>query len=307
VTNRQPFVRAGWTRDRIRRVLGPDRAHPTRSRRGRPTARSRAGDHGVFETEHALDQGAPSAILGRRRCAAARPETGTDFHPDARRSPRVRGDRGAGRGSGVVIQPWAEPRPGGPGGVPARRRPPVPLATGTGGPVRAIPSSAGAMRGSGFPRRGPGGHCGARKLAPRHLRSGKMRKSAPGRGFGAGRRRWPRHPSTIRTKGRTSLTTVETAEKPAITPVELGGTRGGPDVPTLRSGQLWIHRSCPRSFSPPSSCTRLGRLREQELFRRWGHAPDLISPFYSPCLAQLRAGQPPRRRSSAGGPSRRPF
>ncbi len=82
------------------------------------------------------------------------------------------------------------------------------------------------------------------------------------------------------------MTTVETAEKPAITPVELGGTRGGPDVPTLRSDNWWIQ--------PLVSAVILtafvvystwAAFVNKNYFVGGAMHRDLISPFYSPCLA----------------------
>jgi hypothetical protein len=82
------------------------------------------------------------------------------------------------------------------------------------------------------------------------------------------------------------VTTVETAEKPAITPVELGGTRGGPDVPTLRSDNWWIQ--------PLVSAVILtafvvystwAAFVNKNYFVGGAMHRDLISPFYSPCLA----------------------
>jgi hypothetical protein len=83
------------------------------------------------------------------------------------------------------------------------------------------------------------------------------------------------------------VTTVETAEKPTITPVELGGTRGGPDVPTLRSDRWWIQ--------PVVSAVVLGAFViystwaafvNKNYFAGPSMNRNLLSPFYSPCLAE---------------------
>jgi len=83
------------------------------------------------------------------------------------------------------------------------------------------------------------------------------------------------------------VTTVETAEEPTITPVELGGTRGGPDIPTLREDRWWIQ--------PVVSATILGAFViystwaafvNKNYFAGPSMNRNLLSPFYSPCLTE---------------------
>lgn len=87
------------------------------------------------------------------------------------------------------------------------------------------------------------------------------------------------------------MTTVEqptppadiTPPKAAVTPVVLGGARGGPDVATLRKDRYWIQ-----------PVVTLVVLTSFVGYASWAafvnkdyfvHASNLISPFYSPCLA----------------------
>ena len=75
-------------------------------------------------------------------------------------------------------------------------------------------------------------------------------------------------------------------EEPTATAVELGGTRGGPDVATVRNDRWWV--------SPMITVTVLTSF---VVYATWAafvgsnyyagesFGRDLISPFYSPCLA----------------------
>jgi hypothetical protein len=78
------------------------------------------------------------------------------------------------------------------------------------------------------------------------------------------------------------LTTLEDAK---VTPVVLGGVRGGPSVPTLRKDRWWIQ--------PVVTVTVLAAFVayatwaafvNNNYFVGAGQHRDLISPFYSPCL-----------------------
>ena len=88
------------------------------------------------------------------------------------------------------------------------------------------------------------------------------------------------------------MTTVENA---TVTPVEIGRTRGGPDVPTLRQDRWWVQ---PLVTAVVLIAVRrlldLGRLREQELLRRRRRAPrpDLALLLPVP-RRELRAREPP--------------
>ena len=95
-------------------------------------------------------------------------------------------------------------------------------------------------------------------------------------------------------------------EDATVTPVELGGARGGPDVRTLRQDRWWVQ--------PVVTVTVLtafvvyatwAAFENKDYYVGAAMHRDLISPFYSPCLtASCVPGQPPGRRSSPGGTSR---
>ncbi len=79
------------------------------------------------------------------------------------------------------------------------------------------------------------------------------------------------------------MTTVESA---TVTPVQIGRPRGGPDVPTLRRDRWWIQ--------PLVTATVLiafvgyatyAAFSNDNYFVGTAAHRDLISPFYSPCLA----------------------
>ena len=82
--------------------------------------------------------------------------------------------------------------------------------------------------------------------------------------------------------GRDDLTTLEDA---TVTPVVLGGARGGPDVPTLRKDRYWVQ--------PVVTVTVLtafvayatwAAFVNKNYYAGAALHRDLISPFYSPCL-----------------------
>jgi len=82
------------------------------------------------------------------------------------------------------------------------------------------------------------------------------------------------------------VTTLEEAPlNPAVTPVVLGGARGGPDVPTLRKDRYWVQ--------PVVTVTVLtafvayaswAAFVNKNYYAGAALHRDLISPFYSPCL-----------------------
>ena len=84
------------------------------------------------------------------------------------------------------------------------------------------------------------------------------------------------------------MTTLEDAPvNPAVTPVVLGGARGGPSVPTLRKDRWWIQ--------PVVTVTVLtafvgyaswAAFVNKNYFAGPSLNRDLISPFYSPCLTE---------------------
>ena len=85
---------------------------------------------------------------------------------------------------------------------------------------------------------------------------------------------------------------MTTVENPATrvdnshTPVVLGGTRGGPDVPTLRKDRWWLAPVITVTIltSFVGYATWAAFVNKNYFAGAWMHR-DLISPFYSPCLA----------------------
>ena len=74
---------------------------------------------------------------------------------------------------------------------------------------------------------------------------------------------------------------------PAVTPVVLGGARGGPDVATLRTDRYWVQ--------PVVTATVLlafvgyaswAAFVNKNYFAGASLNRTLISPFYSPCLTE---------------------
>jgi len=83
-------------------------------------------------------------------------------------------------------------------------------------------------------------------------------------------------------RGRLGLTTLEDA---TVTPVVLGGVRGGPEVPTLRRDTWWV--------LPVVTATVLtlfvgyatwAAFSNKDYYAGASLHRNLISPFYSPCL-----------------------
>ncbi len=79
---------------------------------------------------------------------------------------------------------------------------------------------------------------------------------------------------------------MTTAQDPTITPVVIGSARGGPDVPTLRKDRWWLQ--------PTITVTVLtifivystwAVFVNKDYYVGAALHRDLISPFYSPCLA----------------------
>ncbi|HVC67726.1 MAG TPA: hypothetical protein VND44_09040 [Acidimicrobiales bacterium] len=72
---------------------------------------------------------------------------------------------------------------------------------------------------------------------------------------------------------------------PAVTPVVLGGARGGPDVATLRTDRYWVQPVV--TFAVLTSFVAYASWAAFVNKNYYVGAPfnrDLISPFYSPCL-----------------------
>ncbi len=81
------------------------------------------------------------------------------------------------------------------------------------------------------------------------------------------------------------MTTLE-VENATATPVALGGTRGGPDVPTLRKDGWWVEPLVTATvlISFATYATWAAFVNKYYYVGVHGH-PKLISPLYSPCLA----------------------
>ncbi len=82
------------------------------------------------------------------------------------------------------------------------------------------------------------------------------------------------------------MTTLEDASAgPAVTPVTLGGARGGPDVATLRTDRYWVQPVVTfvvlTSFVAYASWAAFVN---KNYYVGASFNRDLISPFYSPCL-----------------------
>jgi hypothetical protein len=79
---------------------------------------------------------------------------------------------------------------------------------------------------------------------------------------------------------------VTTVENVTVTPVEIGGTRGGPDVPTLRQDRWWLQPAVTAtvliSFVVYSTWAAFVN---KDYYVGASANRDLLSPFYSPCLA----------------------
>ena len=84
------------------------------------------------------------------------------------------------------------------------------------------------------------------------------------------------------------MTTLEDATtSPAVTPVVLGGARGGPDVATLRTDRYWVQPVVTAvvllSFVGYASWAAFVN---KNYFAGESLNRNLISPFYSPCLTE---------------------
>ena len=80
---------------------------------------------------------------------------------------------------------------------------------------------------------------------------------------------------------------MTTLEDPSVTPVVLGGARGGPDVPTLRTDRYWVQPVVTFvvltsfvAYASWAAFVNMNYFAGQSLNR------NLISPFYSPCLVE---------------------
>ena len=78
------------------------------------------------------------------------------------------------------------------------------------------------------------------------------------------------------------MTTVESA---TVTPVQIGGTRGGPDTPTLRQDRWWAQPTVTASILIAFvAYATYAAFANKDYYVGASHHRDLISPFYSPCL-----------------------
>ena len=94
----------------------------------------------------------------------------------------------------------------------------------------------------------------------------------------SGARGLPARPLARRARETGKENGVTTVENATVTPVELGGTRGGPDVPTLRQDRWWVQPLVTRHRAHRlRRLLHVGRLREQELLRRGRHTPQPAS------------------------------
>ena len=79
--------------------------------------------------------------------------------------------------------------------------------------------------------------------------------------------------------------TLTTLEDASVTPVVLGGSRGGPDVPTLRTDRYWVQPVV--TFAVLTSFVAYASWAafvNKNYFVGASMNRNLISPFYSPCL-----------------------
>ena len=78
---------------------------------------------------------------------------------------------------------------------------------------------------------------------------------------------------------------MTTLEDPSVTPVVLGGARGGPDVPTLRTDRYWVQPVV--TFAVLTTFVAYASWAafvNNNYYVGASLNRDLISPFYSPCL-----------------------
>lgn len=84
------------------------------------------------------------------------------------------------------------------------------------------------------------------------------------------------------------MTTVEEATgTPAATPVTIGGTRGGPDERTMRADRWWVQPLV--TFTVLTGFvvySTWAAFVNRDYYVGADSHRDLLSPFYSPCLAQ---------------------
>ena len=98
-----------------------------------------------------------------------------------------------------------------------------------------------------------------------------------------GRGRWN---TWSRGAGTQEVRVTTTVENPTTTPVVIGAPRGGPDVPTLRKDGWWVEPAITAGvllsfviYSTWAAFVGKDYYAGADLHR------DLISPFYSPCIA----------------------
>jgi hypothetical protein len=78
---------------------------------------------------------------------------------------------------------------------------------------------------------------------------------------------------------------LTTLEDPTLTPVVLGGVRGGPPVPTLRRDRWWIQPVITVSvLTLFVAYATWAAFANKDYYVGAAQGRDLISPFYSPCL-----------------------
>ena len=80
---------------------------------------------------------------------------------------------------------------------------------------------------------------------------------------------------------------MTTVEKATVSPVTIGGTRGGPDVPTLRKDRWWLQPVVTVSvLSAFVIYSTWAAFVNRDYYVGAAAHRDLISPFYSPCVTQ---------------------
>jgi hypothetical protein len=80
---------------------------------------------------------------------------------------------------------------------------------------------------------------------------------------------------------------VTTVDSVSVTPVEIGGARGGPDVPTLRTDRWWLQPAVTVTilFAFVVYSTWAAFVNKDYFVGAALHR-NLLSPFYSPCLVE---------------------
>lgn len=80
---------------------------------------------------------------------------------------------------------------------------------------------------------------------------------------------------------------MTTVESPTATRVVIGGTRGGPDLPTLRKDGWWVEPLVSASVLIAFvAYSTWAAFVNKDYFVGAAQHRDLLSPFYSPCLAE---------------------